>query len=135
MYVDNAVQAIIQAAESASTIGQAYNLRDEGNETWRDFIEAMEKELGIGRSWSNISSKLAYGMGYISEKLYGLLRIKKRPLVTRHMVCMFTRDQGYSIDKIKKELGYSPEISFQEGIKRTVEWYKAEFLNADVMDS
>lgn len=29
-----------------------------------------------------------------------------------------------SIDKIKKELGYSPKVTFAEGLASTVEWYK-----------
>ena len=34
-------------------------------------------------------------------------------------------DQRYSIDasKIKRELGWEPEVSFDEGIRRTVDWY------------
>ena len=36
-------------------------------------------------------------------------------------------DKRYAIDatKIKKELGWSPEDTFESGIKRTVEWYLA----------
>jgi dTDP-glucose 4,6-dehydratase len=35
-------------------------------------------------------------------------------------------DRRYAIDfsKIKKELGWEPLVSFEEGIKRTVEWYE-----------
>lgn len=35
-------------------------------------------------------------------------------------------DRRYAIDysKIKKELGWQPEVNFEEGMSRTVEWYK-----------
>ncbi|MSU75486.1 MAG: dTDP-glucose 4,6-dehydratase [Candidatus Magasanikbacteria bacterium] len=35
-------------------------------------------------------------------------------------------DRRYSIDssKIKRELGWAPRVSFEEGTKQTVEWYK-----------
>ncbi len=35
-------------------------------------------------------------------------------------------DRRYAIDysKIKKELGWSPEVNFEEGMKKTAEWYK-----------
>ena len=35
-------------------------------------------------------------------------------------------DRRYAIDfsKIKRELGWEPRINFDEGMKKTVEWYK-----------
>lgn len=35
-------------------------------------------------------------------------------------------DRRYAIDfsKIKNELGWQPQVSFKEGIRRTIEWYK-----------
>lgn len=35
-------------------------------------------------------------------------------------------DRRYAVDilKIKEELGWEPEVSFKEGIQKTVEWYK-----------
>ncbi len=39
-----------------------------------------------------------------------------------------------SIEKIKKEIGWSPKTGFKEGIERTVRWYMAnmEWLNAKI---
>ena len=35
-------------------------------------------------------------------------------------------DRRYAIDfsKIKNELGWKPEVSFEDGLKMTIEWYK-----------
>jgi nucleoside-diphosphate-sugar epimerase len=128
LYVENGVRAIIKAAESDKTLGEAYNLRDDCDRTWKDFTESLEKELGVEKSWSNIPGRLAFFIGFLMEKAYGLLRIRRRPLITRHMVYMFTRDQAYSTDKIKQDLGYSPEISYEEGIQRTAEWYRETYM-------
>jgi len=36
-------------------------------------------------------------------------------------------DRRYSLDssKIREELGWTPKVSFEEGIGRTIEWYQA----------
>jgi dTDP-glucose 4,6-dehydratase len=36
-------------------------------------------------------------------------------------------DQRYSVDfsKINRDLGYSPQVEFEEGLKQTIEWYKS----------
>ena len=36
-------------------------------------------------------------------------------------------DRRYALDssKIRRELGWKPQVSFEEGIRRTVDWYKA----------
>ncbi len=38
-------------------------------------------------------------------------------------------DQRYSLDssKIKNELGWSTKINFEEGIRKTIEWYEKNF--------
>lgn len=42
-------------------------------------------------------------------------------------------DRRYAIDftKAKQELGWEPQVSFEEGLRRTIEWYKnnAEWVN------
>jgi dTDP-glucose 4,6-dehydratase len=52
------------------------------------------------------------------EKPYSLIR-----LVTDRL----GHDRRYAIDfsKIERELGWKPSVSFEEGIRRTVEWYLA----------
>ena len=38
-------------------------------------------------------------------------------------------DQRYSLDssKIKNEFGWSTKINFEEGIRKTIEWYEKNF--------
>jgi len=35
-------------------------------------------------------------------------------------------DRRYALDssKIRRELGWQPEVSFEEGIRRTIDWYQ-----------
>ncbi|MBI5960311.1 MAG: NAD-dependent epimerase/dehydratase family protein, partial [Chloroflexi bacterium] len=46
VYVDNAVGCIIRAAHTPHALGQVYNVRDEGDETWRQYVDTLAKMLG-----------------------------------------------------------------------------------------
>jgi nucleoside-diphosphate-sugar epimerase len=35
-----------------------------------------------------------------------------------------TTDRAYSIEKARKELGYSPKYSLEDGLIETVHWYR-----------
>ena len=55
------------------------------------------------------------------EGIYHLFFIKKAPLITRFSVYQNCDHYSFSIDKLLSK-GYSPKVTRQEGIKRTVEW-------------
>jgi nucleoside-diphosphate-sugar epimerase len=52
------------------------------------------------------------------------LKVPGRPLLTRHAVYLLARDEEFPIDRIRRELGFEPAISFEEGMARTVQWLK-----------
>ena len=126
LYIDNAVEGIIQAASSPKTIGQAYNLRDETDETWKQYVDALANSLNTPRPTINLPVGLALVLARILEGLYLALHIRSRPLLTRHAVYISFRDQGYSIKKAQRDFGFQSKVTFQEGIIRTLAWLKSE---------
>ncbi len=67
-----------------------------------------------------------------------ILRILNKPLeLIRFIPDRPGHDFRYSLDstKIKKELGWSPEIRFEEGLEMTVRWYMehTEYLNQKII--
>jgi nucleoside-diphosphate-sugar epimerase len=60
----------------------------------------------------------------ILETFHGCLRLRGRPLLTRHAVYLLGRNQEFPIAKAKSNFGFSPKISLEEGIRRSVAWLK-----------
>jgi nucleoside-diphosphate-sugar epimerase len=58
------------------------------------------------------------------ETVYGGLPLGGRPLLTRHAVYLLGRNQEFPIAKAKSSFGFSPNISLEEGIDRSVVWLK-----------
>lgn len=57
------------------------------------------------------------------EAVYTLLRLRTRPLLTRHVVYFMIRDQGYSTVKAKQDLDLQPGVTFEQGLERSAAWH------------
>ncbi|OEV02472.1 oxidoreductase [Streptomyces oceani] len=122
LYVDNAVEAMINAASTEETAGRTYNLRDPELTTWREYVSALASGIGAQPPAINLPASLATVVATVSEKLYGALRVSSRPVLTRHTVHLFNRDQSYAIDRAQRDFGFKSAVDFPEGMRRTIAW-------------
>ncbi|MGR9086848.1 MAG: NAD-dependent epimerase/dehydratase family protein [Gammaproteobacteria bacterium] len=127
VYVDNLTRIMMMAAESPVASGKSYNIRDVGNETWKDFVDGLGRCFVEG-SWgcSTLPAPVAYGVGCLMEGIYGIFGIKARPLLTRHAVNLLSKDQGFDITRVQSELGFDSWVSFEQGMALTREWMRSE---------
>jgi nucleoside-diphosphate-sugar epimerase len=123
-YVTNVVDMILRAADSESSVGHAYNASDGSDVTWPQYMDKLAKIISAPSPRVVIPYRLAYLAGWAMEKIYGALRIQSRPLLTRMMVELFGTNQGFSIDKARRELGYEPRVSFEEGMAQVEVWLR-----------
>ena len=126
VYVENLTRVMMNASEIPIATGRAYNIRDTGCESWKDFIEGMG-ECFVDDSWScmKIPAFAAYGVGYMAELVYGVFAIKSRPLLTRHAVHLLSRNQGFDIKRAQQELDFKSWVSFEEGMEITRDWMRS----------
>ena len=123
-YVTNVVDVLLRAADSESSVGQAYNASDGSDITWRQYVNRLAEIVGVSSPRVVIPYWLAYLAGWTMEKAYGALRIEARPLLTRMAVELFGTHQGFSINKARRELGYEPKVGFEEGMRRVGVWLR-----------
>ena len=123
-YVDNAVDTMLQAANASVTEGRAYNIADATGVTWRDYVDALSDALGKKRVTLSIPSGVAMAIAASLEICHRTLRLPGRPLLTRHAVYLLSRDQEYPVDRARRDFGFKPEVSFEEGMARSVAWLK-----------
>ncbi len=123
-YVCNVVDVLLRAAETQSSVGQAYNASDGSDITWRQYVDRLAEIAGVRSPRVAIPYRLAYLTGWAMEKMYGALRLEQRPLLTRMAVELFGTSQGFSIHKARQELGYEPQVDFDEGMRRVELWLR-----------
>ena len=122
VYVTNVVDVILLAADSNVSIGQAYHATDGSNVTWPQYINRLADIIGAAHPRIVIPYRPAYLTGWLMEKIYGALKIAKRPLLTRMAVELVGTDQGFSIEKAQRDLNYTRNVDFEEGIQRVKDW-------------
>lgn len=98
----------------------------------RDWIHVDDHNCGVDLILHQGKIGETYCLGGNSEKAnleitrLILSTLGKGEEVIEHITDRKGHDRRYAIDfsKIKNELGWQPEIKFEDGIKSTIEWYK-----------
>lgn len=117
-YVDNVVDAVRLAGEKDVAVGRVYNVVDSLGVTWRTFTNSLAKALGLPKVHKHIPYRLAYGAAWLLESWGKMRKQLKRPLLTRMAVEILGTNQHFSTDRISHELGWSPRVTFEEGMDR-----------------
>jgi nucleoside-diphosphate-sugar epimerase len=125
-YVDNTAQAMIDAAAHPATLGRAYNLSDGTDISWRGYTTALAEALGYRRPWLQLGFPAAMAAAYAMEAPFRVLPLPGRPLLTRHAMYLLGRDQEFPAARARQEFGFEPQVTFEEGIARSVAWLQKQ---------
>jgi|SRR5579875_696707 nucleoside-diphosphate-sugar epimerase len=131
VYAGDVAEGAIRAANHPRAKGQAYNLSSEGEITQQDFLDLLVEELERPRIRRRVSYRLAYWGGFLSEVIGRMIRLRRPPHLTRYAVALVGRPTRFSIAKAREHLGWQPRIGVVEGLRRTLEWYRKDYLNRD----
>lgn len=126
IYVDDVAMAMITAAASSRTLGEAYNLCDGAGGTWREYVDGLADALTLKRAWLDLPYAMAEALARVMELPWKALpRLGGRPLLTRHAVVLLGRDQEFPIAKARADFGFAPGTSLKEGLRGSAEWLRA----------
>jgi nucleoside-diphosphate-sugar epimerase len=123
--VEDLVQAIALALESEAGAGQVFNLCSGEPNTWRQLLGYTASLLGV-RPWFELPLFVARPLAALLTSVYRFLGIHKDPPLTPYRVEHVAYDFDFSIEKAQSVLGFSPAITWRDGLARTVAAYRAE---------
>jgi nucleoside-diphosphate-sugar epimerase len=124
-YVENVVDALLLCLSSEeSTLGAKYNITNGVRVNLYDMIDDVMGQLNKTTKFRNISTKKAFFIARLLEYSSTFCLGGKEPLLTRYTVSVLSQSQTLSIEKARRELGYRPAISIEDGTKKFVEWWK-----------
>jgi len=131
-YIENAAYAHLLAADKltpGSPIGgQAYFITNGEPTPFEEMTTYVWKNLGYPTPKYHLPFLIMLIVAYITEFILFVLSplVKIHPTLTVFRVRMVVATRYFSIEKAKKELGYQPQVSLQEGKERTLKWFKEQ---------
>ncbi len=125
IYVDNAALAHVQAADAlrpgSPVAGRAYFLsQGEPVNCWQ-WIDRILALAGLPPVRTSISLATAWRIGAVLETVYGVLRLKGEPPMTRFLAAQLATSHYFDISRAREDFGYCPVVSTAEGMRRLAE--------------
>jgi ornithine--oxo-acid transaminase len=127
-YVDNLVDAALLALGHGSAPGEAFDITDGLDVTWRRFTDDLARGLGCPPVRLSLPYPVASGLGFSLEHGYRVLRrttgLTAPPLLSRQAVHVLGRDQAYSAERAREVLGWAPRVAYSAGLDATLAWLR-----------
>ena len=124
-YIDDAVSGLVRALEYG-TPGEIYHITGPRPITFRELAETIAAELDVAPPRLALTKSLVW-LGAAGMESIATWLGRSVPL-SRTGVAFFSEDRRFTFAKAAKELGYAPTVDIQEGVARTVAWYRENGL-------
>lgn len=129
-YVDNVADAHLLAAcklaPGSAVAGRAYFITNgQPMELW-DFLNRVLADAGLPPVTKTVSVWKAKLAGRVLEYLFRTLRLPGEPRMTRFVASQLSTSHWYDISAARRDLGYEPKVSVEEGLRRLAAFNKTE---------
>jgi len=125
-YVENVVDSLLLCMNTGcENLGQKYNITNGEPMALIEILDKVFKGLGVPFNKRNLPYVPLLRLAGVLEWTHRYFLKYKEPVLTKYSVSVLAKSQTLNIDKAKKELGYIPSVSVEEGIERYINWYKA----------
>ncbi len=129
-YVENAAHAHVLAAEAlqptSPVCGKAYFISQGDPVNCWGFINEILALAGIPRIRKQISFYWAYRLGRTLETWHEMWSNEEEPRMTRFLAAQLAKSHYFDISRARRDFGYEPLVSHEEGMKRLAHSIKAD---------
>ncbi len=120
IYIDDLIDALILARDNGKG-GEVYNIAGNDILIQEDLYNMVCRFLGVEPPKNHIWVAV---IKFLLAVINILDRIKgKKPKLIPEYIDKIAADRTFSIEKAK-QIGFSPKVGYEEGLKQTVEYYK-----------
>lgn len=127
VYIEDVVSAFAKALEVEGIDGEVFIVGGpDGYLPLRGYVGEVAKALGAEPP----KLTFPYGLFYAAATLCELICVPFgiEPILHRRRVRFYKNNRAFDTSKAENRLQYHPSISLQEGMRRTVAWYREQGL-------
>jgi nucleoside-diphosphate-sugar epimerase len=122
VHVSDVVQAVLLAGRAPASRGRAYHITDGSRTTIGEFIDHLAGLIGCPPPRKVLPYFVPYLGCLLFESLAWTGLYRGRPPITRSGLRHLGTSRSFSIERASKELGYSPQVRYREGLNTAVQW-------------
>jgi nucleoside-diphosphate-sugar epimerase len=129
-YIDNVVDAHMLAADrlqpGAACVGRPYFISN--GEPWpmKQIINGILDAAGLPPENRSVPLGFALVAGAVFENLFKIVPSESGPRMTRFVARNFATAHWFDISAARRDLGYEPRVSIEEGLQRLREWFEGQ---------
>lgn len=118
-HVDNAAEAHLAAADSLEAVaGRAFFVANREPVRLWDWINEVLAGQGVAPVTRRVSAGAAYAAGAVCEGLWGALRLKGEPPMTRFVARQLATSHSYDLSEFERLTGYRELVDNAETMRR-----------------
>jgi nucleoside-diphosphate-sugar epimerase len=108
--------AAVELALTRGQGGEAYFIADEGTQSMREFLTSLASTQKVTLPSRSIPGAVARPVASFIEKTWAVFAPKKKPPMVGFSVAMLSRSVTVKTEKARRDLGYSPEVTVEQGL-------------------
>jgi nucleoside-diphosphate-sugar epimerase len=122
LYIDNLVDAFLLCLQPGVGRGRAYLIADQDYYPIEEIVKAVARALDVPVRIPHYPVLPVVALGHLVEKICRPLGVT--PPIFPRRVDWYRQNRAFDISRARTELGFVPQISLDEGLRRTGAWYR-----------
>ena len=123
-YTENLAQGILLAATQPQAAGETYWIADERPYPMNEIVDTVERllEQEFGQKCAHQRMRLpglASEVAWVLDKSLQAVGIYQQKI---HVLSEMNKTIACTVEKARRDLGYRPEVSLEEGMRRSIQW-------------
>jgi len=128
VYIDNAADAHLLAADrlepGAACAGKAYFISNGDPWPLEKIVNGILEAGGLPPEDRGVPMRLALVAGALFEAAHRVFPSETGPRMTPFIARNFATPHWFDISAARRDLGYEPRVSIEEGLSRLKEWFE-----------